>query len=99
HLQAEASFTTGGYMAVTRFVRLFLQSLALGVGAWLAIQGKISAGSIFAASFLVARALSPLEAMLGAWRGIGHARVAWRSLDILLQRPAVTDLTVLPQPE
>jgi ATP-binding cassette subfamily C protein len=98
-LQAEASFTTGGYMAVTRFVRLFLQSLALGVGAWLAIEGKLSAGSIFAASFLVARALAPLEAMLGAWKSIGQARVAWRSLDTLLQRPAVTHLTVLPQPE
>jgi ATP-binding cassette subfamily C protein len=98
-LQAEASFATGGYMAVTRFVRLFLQSLALGVGAWLAIEGKLSAGSIFAASFLVARALAPLEAMLGAWKGIGQARVAWRSLDTLLQRPAATDLTVLPQPE
>jgi ATP-binding cassette subfamily C protein len=99
HLQAEASFATGGYMAVTRFVRLFLQSLALGVGAWLAIEGKLSAGSIFAASFLVARALAPLEAMLGAWKSFGQARVAWRSLDTLLQRPSVTALTVLPQPE
>jgi ATP-binding cassette subfamily C protein len=98
-LQAEASFATGGYMAVTRFVRLFLQSLALGVGAWLAIEGKLSAGAIFAASFLVARALAPLEAMLGAWKGLGQARVAWRSLDTLMQRPAATDLTVLPQPE
>jgi ATP-binding cassette subfamily C protein len=98
-LQAEASFATGGYMAVSRFVRLFLQSLALGVGAWLAIDGKLSAGSIFAASFLVARALAPLESMLGAWKGIGQARNAWRSLDTLLQRPAATDLTVLPQPE
>ena len=98
-LQAEASFTTGGYMAVTRFVRLFLQSLALGVGAWLAIEGKLSAGSIFAASFLVARALAPLEGMLGAWKSIGQARVSWRSLDTLLQRPAATNLTMLPQPE
>ena len=98
-LQAEASFATGGYMAVTRFVRLFLQSLALGIGAWLAIEGKLSAGSIFAASFLVARALSPLESMLGAWKGIGQARGAWRSLDTLLQRPAATAVTVLPPPE
>jgi ATP-binding cassette subfamily C protein len=98
-LQAEASFATGGYMAVTRFVRLFLQSLALGVGAWLAIEGKLSAGAIFAASFLVARALAPLEAMLGAWKSIGQARVSWRSLDTLMQRPVAVDLTVLPQPE
>jgi len=98
-LQAEASFATGGYMAVTRFVRLFLQSLALGVGAWLAIEGKLSAGSIFAASFLVARALAPLEAMLGAWKTLGQARVSWRSLHTLLQRPFSTVSTILPQPE
>jgi len=98
-LQAEASFATGGYMAVTRFVRLFLQSVALGVGAWLAIEGKLSAGAIFAASFLVARALAPLEAMLGAWKGLGQARGAWRSLYALLQRPATTAVTILPQPE
>jgi PrtD family type I secretion system ABC transporter len=98
-LQAEASFATGGYMAVTRFVRLFLQSLALGIGAWLAIEGKLSAGAIFAASFLVARALAPLEGMLGAWKGIGQARTAWISLERLLAQPVSTALTTLPAPQ
>ena len=98
-LQAESSFATGGYMAVTRFVRLFLQSLALGVGAWLAIEGKISAGAIFAATFLVARALSPLEQLLGAWKSLGQARNAWRSLNDLLQSAPDTRLTTLPPPE
>jgi PrtD family type I secretion system ABC transporter len=98
-LQAEASFATGGYLAVTRFVRLFLQSLALGVGAWLAIEGHLSAGAIFAASFLVARALAPLEGMLGAWKSLGQARNAWRTIDELLQRAPSTALTTLPPPE
>jgi ATP-binding cassette subfamily C protein len=98
-LQVEASFATGGYMAVTRFVRQFLQSLALGVGAWLAIEGKLSAGAIFAASFLVSRALAPLEAILGSWRSLGQARIAWRSLATLLQRPKQGPLTTLPPPE
>ncbi len=84
-LQAESSFATGGYMAVTRFLRLFLQSLALGVGAYLAIEGKISAGTIFAASFLVARALAPMEQVLGAWKTFGQARNAWRNLNGFLQ--------------
>jgi ATP-binding cassette subfamily C protein len=85
-------------MAVTRFVRLFLQSAALGLGAWLAIKGEISAGAIFAASFLVARALSPLEQMLGSWRSLEQARNAWRNLDSLLQRAPPTALTHLPLP-
>ena len=98
-LQAEASFATSGYVAATRFVRLFLQSIALGAGAWLAIDGKLSAGSIFAASFLVARALAPLEALIGAWKGLGAARNAWRALDLLLKGPPVTALTSLPAPQ
>lgn len=98
-LQAEASFATGGYMAVTRFVRLFLQSFALGMGAWLAIDGKLSAGAIFAASFLVARALAPLEGMLGAWKGLGQARNAWVTLDRLLQQSPSVALTILPPPQ
>jgi PrtD family type I secretion system ABC transporter len=98
-LQAEASFATGGYLAVTRFVRLFLQSLALGIGAWLAIDGHLSAGAIFAASFLVARALAPLEGLLGAWKSLGQARNAWSTLDTLLQHAPPTGLTRLPPPE
>ena len=98
-LQVEANFATGGYMAVSRFVRLFLQSLALGVGAWLAIEGKLSAGAIFAASFLVSRGLAPLESMLGAWKSLGQAHLAWRSLDTLLQHPGSTAQTTLPPPQ
>jgi PrtD family type I secretion system ABC transporter len=98
-LQTEASFATGGYLAMTRFVRLFLQSLALGVGAWLAIDGHLSPGAIFAASFLVARALSPLEGVLGAWKNLGQARNAWRTLNDLLQRAPSTALTTLPSPQ
>ncbi|HUO22807.1 MAG TPA: type I secretion system permease/ATPase [Caulobacteraceae bacterium] len=98
-MQADASFATSGFLATTKFIRLFLQSLALGVGAWLAIKGKLSAGSIFAASFLIARALAPLESILGAWKSLGQARRAWDSLYDLLQRPAVTALTALPPPE
>ncbi len=98
-LQAEASFAGGGYLAATRFVRLSLQSVALGVGAWLAIEQKISAGAIFAASFLVARALAPVEQLLGAWRGVTQARGAWRTLNETLER-ATPDLalTQLPPP-
>jgi ATP-binding cassette subfamily C protein len=98
-LQAEASFAGGGFLAATRFVRLSLQSVALGVGAWLAIEQKISAGAIFAASFLVARALAPVEQLLGAWRSVTQARGAWRTLNETLER-ASPDLAItqLPAP-
>ena len=51
-ISAEASFTAGGYLGITKFIRLSLQSLALGAAAWLAVGQHISAGAIFAASFI-----------------------------------------------
>src|ERR1019366_6920731 len=66
------------------FMRLAFQSMALGVGAYLAIEQKVSAGAIFAASLLGGRALSPMEQLLGAWRSLGQARDAYRNLRELL---------------
>ncbi|WP_158914668.1 type I secretion system permease/ATPase [Caulobacter sp. S45] len=98
-LQAEASFAAGGYMAATRFFRLALQSLALGVGAYLAVERQLSGGAIFAASLLIGRALSPIEQVLGAWKGIVSARGAYKALDILLDRVgALGRKTRLPTP-
>jgi ATP-binding cassette subfamily C protein len=98
-LQLEANFISGGYVALSRFARLFLQSAALGVGAWLAIHDKISAGTIFAASFLAARALGPLEQVLGSWKSIGHARDAWRTVEqFLANAGANPPSTNLPRP-
>ncbi|MBV9995255.1 MAG: type I secretion system permease/ATPase [Caulobacteraceae bacterium] len=98
-LQAQASFAGGGYMTMTRFLRLSLQSLALGLGALLAIENKISPGAIFAASILMARALAPIEQVLGAWRNVVQARGAFRALTSLLQHAASRrPSTLLPPP-
>src|SRR4029078_12056570 len=43
-LQTRAGFSSGSYLAASKFLRLTLQSLALGLGAWLAIDNRISAG-------------------------------------------------------
>lgn len=99
-LQAEASFASGGYMTATRFLRLALQSLALGLGAWLAIGNHISGGAIFAASLLIARAMAPIEQVLGGWRNMIEARGAYGKLMALFthaeqQRPQ----TRLPAPK
>ncbi len=88
-LQTRAVFVNGRYGALSRFARLFLQSAALGVGAWLAIHDQISAGTIFAASFLVARAMAPLDQILGAWKNLSQARNAWRTVETFLTASAV----------
>ena len=98
-LQAQASFTAVRYMGMTKFIRLSLQSLALGVAAYLAVGQQISAGAIFAASLLIARALSPIEQVLGSWRAVAEAHNAYGNLQSLLdQSGAEAPRTQLPAP-
>ena len=98
-LQTRASFASGGYLAGSKFLRLTLQSLALGLGAYLAIEAKISVGGIFAASFLAGRALQPIEQLITTWPSLVRAASAYRNLSELLDSstPSVA-LTVLPEP-
>lgn len=98
-LQTEANFAAGSYLTATKFTRLALQSLALGLGALLAIDNKISGGAIFASSFLLSRALSPVEQLVGTWKGIVQARSSYRNLSGLLDHAAVGEQTLLPAPK
>jgi len=85
-LSSQATFAGGTYMTLTKFVRLLLQSTALGVGAYLAIKQQISPGSIFAASLLVTRALAPIEQVMGGWKSMVQARGAYRTLQELFAK-------------
>ncbi|URD61545.1 type I secretion system permease/ATPase [Sphingomonas sp. KRR8] len=98
-LQTDASMAASGVTTASKTFRQLLQSLALGVGALLAIDGKISPGAIFAGSLIVGRALSPIDQMVGNWRTILSARGAWRTLNRLLdETPPEFSHTQLPRP-
>jgi ATP-binding cassette subfamily C exporter for protease/lipase len=97
--QTEASFAAGGYLTATKFTRLALQSLALGLGALLAVDNLISAGAIFASSFLIARALAPIEQLIGTWKTIVQAQQSYQSIGALLDGAvAAGEPTRLPAP-
>jgi ATP-binding cassette subfamily C protein len=99
-LQAEAAFAGGKYTGAIKFVRLTLQSLSLGLGAYLAIERQISAGAVIAASVLLSRALQPLEQVVGAWQGIVNGRQAFNTLvDLFTQYPPEGQRTQLPAPK
>ena len=99
-LQTEASFGGGGITAFTKFTRLALQSLALGLAALLAIDGKVSPGAVFASTFIVGRALAPIDALVGGWKGIVQARGAYRALrELFGETPPDIALTRLPAPQ
>ncbi len=99
-LQTEAGLSSSDYMSLTKFVRMALQSLSLGIGALLAIDNLISGGAIFAASFLIARALAPIEQIIGSWKSLLRARNSYRQLDVLLKEAtARPPITLLPSPK
>jgi ATP-binding cassette subfamily C protein len=95
--QGDVAATSGSYLAATKFLRLLFQSLALALGAWLAIQQSISAGAIFAASLLIGRALQPVEQILGSWKNVLGAQTAYKALSGFLSRnDAASQRTALP---
>ena len=99
-LQAGAGLKSSRLSAESKFVRLLLQSLALGVGALLAINASISPGAIFASMFIVGRALAPIDQLVGGWRSIIQARGAIDVLDELFAAtPAEVAHTRLPPPK
>lgn len=91
---------TGTFTSFTKAFRLFLQSAMLGLGAYLVLQGQLTAGAMIAGSILLGRALAPIEQTLGQWSTLQRARQGWNSLDELLSgAPAKLPPTPLPTPE
>ena len=70
--------------AWSKFIRYSQQSLALGAGALLVIDGQLSPGAMIAANVLMGRALAPIDQLVGAWRGFAIARAAFARLEKLL---------------
>ena len=97
--QSQASFRAAAYTSFNKTLRIVVQSASVGVGAYLVIHGNLSAGSLMAASFLLARALSPIEQITGAWPTLDKARNAALSLKALFDATgAQPDRTRLPAP-
>lgn len=84
--QRESTFVIGGYGAVARTARMVVQSMMLGIGAYLAIQGQLTGGAIIAASIIASRALAPIDQAIASWRPFTAARDGYRRLSQLLSR-------------
>jgi ATP-binding cassette subfamily C protein len=97
--QRQASDVSGGLAALSRALRMLLQSLVLGLGAYLVINHEATAGVIIASSILVSRALAPVEVAVGNWKSFAAARQSWTRLSKLLEMlPAEAAALLLPQP-
>jgi PrtD family type I secretion system ABC transporter len=97
--QRLAADRLGTTSALSKALRLLMQSLMLAVGAALAVAGLISAGSIVAATIIFGRAMAPVEQAIAHWRGFVRAREAHANLASLLQaQPPAAQGTRLPAP-
>jgi ATP-binding cassette subfamily C exporter for protease/lipase len=84
-MQTLASDRAALISSTGRFVRITLQSVILGTGALLAIEGKITPGMMIACSILTGRALGPVEQVIASWKQLLGCRSAWSRLSELLQ--------------
>ena len=95
-----AQDVTGRVVAWSKFIRYTQQSLALGGGALLVIQGELSPGAMIAANVLMTRALAPIDLMVGTWPGFLSAKEAFvRLRDLLEAHPlrVKNELTMVPK--
>jgi ATP-binding cassette subfamily C protein len=80
-----ASDVAGGLGALSRALRMLLQSAVLALGAYLVIYQEATAGIIIAGSILAGRALAPLDAAIPNAKNWTAARQSWKRLSQILQ--------------
>ncbi|WP_339738190.1 ATP-binding cassette domain-containing protein [uncultured Maricaulis sp.] len=95
----QAAKADGKFTAISRAARQVLQIFILGAGAALALTQDISPGSIVASSIILARALGPIDQIVGGWRSNVLAWRAWTQLqDRLDEIDEDARFTPLPRP-
>ena len=88
------------FSSITKATRLLLQSLVLGLGAYVVIRGEMTGGLMIAASVVTSRALAPIEQTIAQWKQFITARQAWdRIKRYMTAAPDRSRETMLPLPK
>ncbi|WP_169774801.1 type I secretion system permease/ATPase [Pseudomonas sp. CES] len=99
-LQSEASDKGGVVSSTSKTFRTWSQSVMLAIGAYLVVTHEINPGLLMAGSLLLGRALSPIDQMIGSWKGFVAAKVQYdrlsKVMDDLNKEP---ERMPLPAPE
>ncbi|PQP01667.1 type I secretion system permease/ATPase [Pseudomonas frederiksbergensis] len=99
-LQSGASDRGGIISTLSRSFRILVQSLILGLGAYLTVDHQVGPGMVFAGSVLLGRALAPIDLIIGSWKGFIAARSQYRRLnEILDKQQAQPERMSLPAPK
>ena len=99
-LQSGASDKSGVITSISKTFRTWSQSIMLALGAYLLITQEINPGLMMAGSLLLGRALSPIDQMIGNWKGFVSARAQYNRLNETLEDlNAEPQRMALPDPE
>lgn len=99
-LQSRASDRGAIVSTISKSFRILVQSLVLGLGAYLAVEQQLGVGLVFAGSVLLGRALAPIDLIIGSWKGFIAARSQYARLnDILDKQLAQPERMSLPAPQ
>lgn len=97
--QDKATTTASLLGSVSKTLRITVQSLILGLGAYLAIRQEISPGMMIAGSILLGRALAPIDQALGIWKPFAQARDQYLRLNASLHKDHLVETEMsLPAP-
>lgn len=98
-LQSMASDKAGIFTSMSKTFRQLIQSLILGLGAYLAIKQEINPALMIAGSILLGRALAPIDLMIGSWKGFVAARGQYgRLTKVLTEQQLMPERMTLPPP-
>lgn len=94
-----ASDKSSQVTAASKSSRHALQSMMLGLGALLVIDGAITAGVMIAGSILIGRVLGPIDQLIAVWKQWSQARLSYQRLaHLLAEHPPVPAGMVLSAP-
>jgi ATP-binding cassette subfamily C protein len=97
--QQRVSDVAGGLGAISKVLRMMLQSAVLAVGGYLVIYQLATGGIIIAGAIIAARALAPVDLIIANWKGLVTASQGWNRLNRLLDlMPAQTAPMALQRP-
>ncbi len=90
-MQSDSSDQGAVISSVSKTFRIWSQSIALAIGAYLVVTHQINPGLLIAGSLLLGRALSPIDQFIGNWKGFIAAKVQYDRLN-----KELSDLSVEP---
>ena len=98
-MQAHASEAAGLMGGASGFLQKAFPSLQMALGVFLAIDGLITGGMVMASTFLMTKAVAPIQKLISSWGDITTTRQSFERLEkLLLEDTEHQDRMALPAP-